>query len=194
LGQKQPLITNTIGLKEYPAEFYITISIAHGPIPILNDSESNDVLKLQLKLPAYPTTVEDLRLIRFWLRELSRPHFHFAYTEAYYFLNPDLVRALFPNENIFLSFSLFSIENFLLESMMRSIATLIRVNHLRINTLSCGIKTLFNELLLVSKHGIGKLRFAISVFDRPSTSLIPLFHPNSSSDLIKVLKILNSFA
>jgi hypothetical protein len=38
---------------------------------------------LFIKLPVYPSTIEELALIRFWLLKLSQIHFEYLYAEAY---------------------------------------------------------------------------------------------------------------
>jgi hypothetical protein len=109
-----------------------------------------------VKLQHHPKTIKDLHRIRFWLRELSRVHITSA--RLFCFLNPALVDALFPNEDIFLSIGDYEI-NDLLDYMLPSIASLNRIGVLRCapHHLSGGLKTLFNELLLKSKHGVHTL-------------------------------------
>jgi hypothetical protein len=119
-----------------------------------------------VKLPTHPKTVKDLRLIRFWLREIFQVHFTSAETGHPFssFLNPALVEALFPNEDIFLSLGTFTVTRILQRKfpyyvlqnfLLPSIAALTRIYRLRGDLyLSDGIKTLFNELFLTNKHGI----------------------------------------
>jgi hypothetical protein len=172
LEQKIPLIiTNANEPKKYSSDFYFGITIStcnYSPI-------------LQLELLAYPETVEDLRLIRFWLKELSRAHFTFADAEDDFLLNPEFVDVLFPNESIYLSLGSFSIYPRMQESMMRSVAALTRTNVLRIDEiLDFDIMTVCTELLMASKHGIG-----MAVFGRNVSS----WGNSDSSDLIKVFKV-----
>jgi hypothetical protein len=111
-----------------------------------------------VKLQNHPKTVKGLHRIRFWLRELSRVHFTDATTCCYPSLNPALVEALFPKEDIFLSLGDFKIR-MLPNFMLPSIASLFRIGVLRCAThrFSDCVKTLFNELLLKSKHGVHTL-------------------------------------
>jgi hypothetical protein len=74
-------------------------------------------------------------------------------------LNPAFVEALFPNEedeDIFFSFSSLGFTH-LFHGVLPSIAALTRIRILNCATSyhSCNIKTLFNQLLLASKHGRG---------------------------------------
>jgi hypothetical protein len=76
------------------------------------------------------------------------------------FLNPAFVEALFPKENIFLSLG--SLNLFTPHiALLPAIAALTRIQTLRCTIDS--LTTLFNELLLVSKHGI---RRAVLKFSR----------------------------
>jgi hypothetical protein len=104
--------------------------------------------------------VEDLRLIRFWLRELSRIHFSLGKTKSVYFLNPAFVANLFPNDEInFLSFDKLTIGLIHNNTMFPGLTALTRSHILRCNFLHLdgGFKTLFDELLLASKHRVSKV-------------------------------------
>lgn len=119
----------------------------------------------ELKLPTHPKTADDLRCIRYWLRELSRVHFYNARTDSL-FLNTTLVNALFPNEKdgcIFLSFGSLSITALYNAMISAEVAALTRVSTLHChcygNYLSSGIETLFSEFLLASKHRVNRASF-----------------------------------
>jgi hypothetical protein len=126
-----------------------------------------------MELKTHPKTVKYLRRIRFWLRELSRVHFTSATIAGAPFLNPTLVDALFPNEDIFLSLGDVEIHSHL-DCMLPGIAALTRIGVLNCDPhhLTDGIKTLFNELLLKSKHGVGKLEFSYSIVNMTMIDII----------------------
>jgi hypothetical protein len=126
-----------------------------------------------LTLPARPGTIDDLLLVRYWLRQLARVHFANANSNSL-FPNLALVEALFPSanerESIFFSLGIFKIQG-LNNSMLPSVRALMRIRDLRCGSLRTsggGFKTVFNELLLASKHGIEKAAFSWnSVIDLP---------------------------
>jgi hypothetical protein len=145
-------------------DFFVTLARVHckrGIRPFIATS-----FELLLEFPSHPPrTVDELRVIRFWLRELSRMHC----TKAEYFasktntntvfLNPAFVEALFPNENIFLSLGRFRLF-YPYPAMLSGIATLARIQTLYSSLADRdSLTTLFNELLLVNKNGIRRAQF-----------------------------------
>jgi hypothetical protein len=102
-----------------------------------------------------------LRLIRFWLRELSR--IHFTRADAHHiFLNPDLVEALFPNEeNICFSIGDFHFL-YLQREMFPGIAGLTRIG-----SLNCFIGCI--------QQGVTRLtlRRYLTSFYSPASSVLP---------------------
>jgi hypothetical protein len=73
---------------------------------------------LRLKLPKYPTTSNQLRFVRHWLRQLSQAHFKFGVYERDV-LNPEYIAMVFPpdeaghEENFCLSFDTIQVKKVL---------------------------------------------------------------------------------
>jgi hypothetical protein len=102
--------------------------------------------------------VDDLRLIRFWLRELFSVHFTFGIVNAP-FLNLAFIDVIFPKikekEAIHLSLGTFRTDNHLRNGMLPGLCALARFRHLHCYPFQLN-DALFNELV-TSKHSISKV-------------------------------------
>lgn len=91
---------------------------------------------LKLALPVRPKNVGELRLVRFWLRQLSRVHFEQTecnpdpYSTNVPCLNPAFVNALFPTEVIAVP-SFGEVDVWLKEEMLPGLATFAQIDTLR---------------------------------------------------------------
>jgi hypothetical protein len=121
-------------------------------------------------------------------------HFSYASTSSY-FLNPAFVEALFPNENIFLSLGHFLLLN-PFDAVLPGILALTRIH-----TLSCwpnhlvDVKTLFNELLLTSKHGIYRAHFLCHCHSMSAVSIgdfIKVAFPSKNIFLFLILILMET--